>query len=81
MPLDKSIDGKIPLGSFWTNNQQIRLFYNEIHVKVKGKKRGYVDLLYLHGAFEGLELKQCTVHPDQIIDWVDPAARKEKYGI
>jgi hypothetical protein len=79
--LDKSIDGKLPLGTFWTNNHQVRVFYNEIHVNVKGKKRGYVKVLYLHGAFEGLVLKEQTVHPDQIIDWVDPKARKEKYGI
>jgi hypothetical protein len=78
--MGKTIDGKLPLGSFWTNNNQVRMFYNEIHVVTRGEKRGYVKLLYLNGSTMGLELKQVMVHPNQIIEWVDLEARKEKYG-
>lgn len=68
--MDKSLENRIALGKFWINNQT-RVFYNEIEVVSKGKKRGYVRLMYLHSNSEGLYLHQLMVRPECIGDWYE----------
>ena len=68
------------LGTVWINNQ-IRMFYNEIKVDSKGKRRGWVTVLTLDSSGTyGIYLRATKVHPDHIADLVDADARKEKYG-